>query len=277
MIPFAALTVPIDGSAQAGHAIDTVLRLARNASRLHFCSVVEPAALTAATVMGAPVDPAPTIEALETVAHAMVNAALERALAAGVTADGSVLFGTAARAIADYAAENGSDAILICTHARTGLTRLLGGSVAESLFAASALPIVVLHADDDLRQAGPITVAVDGSAAAGAALETAIALAEPENRSLTILHAVESGEAWNEAAPVLSAAADRVRTTKLDFELVTLRGDAATTIVEGADRYGSSLVVIGTHGRRGIARAALGSVAAAVVERAHLPVVVVRR
>jgi nucleotide-binding universal stress UspA family protein len=91
------------------------------------------------------------------------------------------------------------------------------------------------------------------------------------------MHVVPSGEQWPDAAPILAAAADRVRATKLDFELVTLRGDAASTIVESAQRRGSPLVVMGTHGRSGVGRAILGSVAAAVIERARMPVVVVRK
>jgi nucleotide-binding universal stress UspA family protein len=139
------------------------------------------------------------------------------------------------------------------------------------------VPLIVVHDDDNPPGNGPITVAIDGSPSADAALETAIALAVAGGRSLALMHVVQSGELWPDAAPILAAAADRVRTTNLDFELVTLRGDAATTIVESAQRRGSPLVVMGTHGRSGMARVALGSVAATVIERARMPVVVVRK
>ena len=53
-------------------------------------------------------------------------------------------------------------------------------------------------------------------------------------------------------------------------------GDPATTIVEHAAQGGYDLLVLGTHGRTGIAHAALGSVAEKVVRSAPCPVLTVR-
>ncbi|MGA2393480.1 MAG: universal stress protein [Candidatus Lustribacter sp.] len=276
--PFAALTVPLDASDQAAHAVDYAVALARGGkTALHFCSVVDPAAIASPGAMGAMVDPTPLLDALEANARQVTAAAVDEARAAGVSADAAVLFGGAATAIAQSARETGSDGIVICTHARTGFVRFISGSVTEAVLSLTTVPLIVVHHDDDAPRNGPITVAIDGSPSSDAALETAIALAVADGRSLALMHVVPSGEQWPDAAPILAAAADRVRATKLDFELVTLRGDAASTIVESAQRRGSPLVVMGTHGRSGVGRAILGSVAAAVIERARMPVVVVRK
>jgi nucleotide-binding universal stress UspA family protein len=56
-----------------------------------------------------------------------------------------------------------------------------------------------------------------------------------------------------------------------------LHGQTSKAIVEYADRCGASLIVMGTHGRRGLAHAVLGSVAAQVLRLASCPVLVVRR
>jgi nucleotide-binding universal stress UspA family protein len=274
---FAALTVPLDSSEQAAHAVDYAVALARGGKTvLHFCSVVDPAAIASPGAMGAMVDPAPMIDALEANARQLTDAAASEAHAANVSADTSVLFGRAATAIARSARETGSDGIVICTHGRTGFARFIAGSVTEAVLTLATVPLIVVHHDDDPPGNGPITVAIDGSAGAKAALETAIALAATDGRSLALMHVVQSGELWADAAPILADAAERVRTTKLDFELVTLRGAAATTIVESARRRGSPLVVMGTRGRSGVGRAVLGSVATAVIERARMPVIVVR-
>lgn len=276
--PFAALTVPLDGSEQAAHAVDYAVALTRGGKTiLHFCSVVDLAAIASPGAMGAMFDPRPLIEASEANARAVTDAAVAEVHAANVSADATVLFGGAATAIAQSARETGSDGIVICTHARSGFVRFIAGSVTEAVLTLATVPLIIVHHDGDPPGNGPITVAIDGSPSADAALETAIALAAADGRSLALMHVVQSGELWPDAAPILAAAADRVRTTNLDFELVTIRGDAPATIVESAQRRGSPLIVMGTHGRSGMARVALGSVAAAVVERARMPVVVVHK
>jgi nucleotide-binding universal stress UspA family protein len=53
-------------------------------------------------------------------------------------------------------------------------------------------------------------------------------------------------------------------------------GDARQALIELADQRKADLIVMGTHGRRGVKRALMGSVAEAVVRHAHCPVLVVR-
>jgi nucleotide-binding universal stress UspA family protein len=54
-------------------------------------------------------------------------------------------------------------------------------------------------------------------------------------------------------------------------------GDARSAILDEADSWGADLIVVGSHGRTGLKRLVLGSVAAAVVAHAHCSVEVVRR
>ena len=277
MAAFTALTVPLDASAEAQAGVDHAVTLANGGTTLHFCSVVDASAASYAGSMGAMVDPLPMIEALKENAVRVCGEAVKAAGRRRVTADGKVLYGTPVPAIRDFALETHSDAILMCTRARTGLARAIGGSVTESVLASSNVPVIITHAGDDIHAVGVITVAIDGSPASGAALDTAIALANSGDRSLSILHVVESEEAWPEAAGMLSDAADRARNANIDFELVTLRGRAADSILDSARRRDSPMIVMGTRGRSGLKRAVLGSVAAEVVERAKIPVTVVRR
>ncbi len=58
----------------------------------------------------------------------------------------AVVEGTPATAIVDYAKENDVDLIVMTTHGNTGLTRLLMGSVAESVVRTASCPVMTLNA-----------------------------------------------------------------------------------------------------------------------------------
>jgi nucleotide-binding universal stress UspA family protein len=146
--------------------------------------------------------------------------------------------------------------------------------VTEGLFAEASVPVIVAHVDDDRTLKGPITVAVDGSPASAAALETGFAVAGA-GQPIIIVHVVASDAEIPEASAMLEKAADRARATSHACERLTLRGAPAAAIVESAHQHGSAVIVMGTRGRSPVARWMLGSVAAGVIESAHVPVVVV--
>jgi nucleotide-binding universal stress UspA family protein len=142
-----------------------------------------------------------------------------------------------------------------------------------------------------------ILVAIDGSANAANALEHAAALASGLSASLRLIHVVDMGlmpygpeigldidallEARYAAAEkVLADARDSVQApgvaveTKLvDTALPTVH--VATTIAEEAASWPADLVVLGTHGRRGVERWLLGSVAEGAARRSTVPVLLV--
>ncbi|HTT77206.1 MAG TPA: universal stress protein [Candidatus Binataceae bacterium] len=62
----------------------------------------------------------------------------------------------------------------------------------------------------------------------------------------------------------------------LKRELLIYTGDVITGILDAQEKYQADLVVMATHGRRGLARMILGSVAAAVVRKAACPVLTIR-
>lgn len=74
----------------------------------------------------------------------------------------------------------------------------------------------------------------------------------------------------------LDASRARVADDRLQVTTTLLQGDPADAIVEHADRKGASLIVMGTHGRTGLVRMLLGSVAERVVRTARVPVLTVR-
>ena len=135
-----------------------------------------------------------------------------------------------------------------------------------------------------------VLVPIDGSEQGWDALEYAVT--EQSEASLTLFYAINPmgaganaqvgdvgyGEEWYETAEVhanelLEAATERV---DRPVETATLVGRPAHAIVEFAEDNAFDSIVMGSHGRDGVSRILLGSVAETVVRRSPVPVTVVR-
>ena len=143
-----------------------------------------------------------------------------------------------------------------------------------------------------------ILVAVDGSAASNKGLREAIRLARAERARLFIVHVVDEFQAFAAmdglvAAPgvdllpalreggkrVLAKAQAQASKHGLKSKAILremLTGPAAYPVVREARKMRADLIVLGTHGRRGVRRLVLGSDAEQVVRTAPVPVLLVR-
>lgn len=141
-----------------------------------------------------------------------------------------------------------------------------------------------------------ILVPTDFSATADAALEYAFVLADRFGASLQLLHVLAdpfvvdgmAAETYIADAPALRSAmlqdarerlAHRAvprETSTMRIETEVLFGHGARTIAEYAAERGIDLIVIGTHGRTGVAHLLLGSIAERLVRTAPCPVLTVR-
>jgi len=141
-----------------------------------------------------------------------------------------------------------------------------------------------------------ILVAVDGSDAANRGLREAIRLAKDERAQLVILHIVDEyyafavPEAGAVAANVVPQLRESGKKVLAKAEAVaakqgikaktvlreTVGGAAAEEIVSEAKKQRVDLIVLGTHGRRGVRRMVLGSDAEQVVRTSKVPVLLVR-
>jgi nucleotide-binding universal stress UspA family protein len=79
------------------------------------------------------------------------------------------------------------------------------------------------------------------------------------------------------AKEIMERAAESLKKSGLSTETAVREGDPRSAIVDEADDWGADLIVVGSHGRTGLARWLLGSVAQAVVGHASCSVEVVRR
>jgi nucleotide-binding universal stress UspA family protein len=282
---FKHITVPVNGSGTSQCGIRRALDLARDGTRFTFCSVWDPTfALLSRQAIGD-----------EPKAHArrFCEEAKREALERGVAAHGVVLEGHPAAAICDYVRKSGSDAIVIGTRARTGIVRAALGSVAEALIHTCDVPIIVVHEDDAARP-GPIGVAIDRSPAAATALGAAIELAGASACELLLIHAFSradlqqtlppnlsdyeqwKGAAQRDAAWMIEQAAARARHAGIPVETVMIDGNPSEVLLQTIETRKCSSIAVGTHGRTELGRLFLGSVSAALVERARIPVIVTK-
>ena len=139
--------------------------------------------------------------------------------------------------------------------------------------------------------ANKMVVATDFSEGSDEALAKAIALGRQTGAALELVHVLEVGVDQFPFGPLfysedtggivafidreLSRRADRVTAAGLACQTRMLEGTTQEEIVREARDSGADLIVIGTHGRRGLAHAMLGSVAERVVQHATCPVLTV--
>lgn len=133
-----------------------------------------------------------------------------------------------------------------------------------------------------------ILVPLDGSMLAEAALSTACEFAARDGATISLLRAVEGttlmGDpvvaqvtAIREAEEYLSAVVKRLAdkgTTRVETHV--WYGTAAVAIVEAAVAQKADLIVMSTHGRSGLGRLVLGSVAESVLRGTTTPILIVR-
>jgi universal stress protein A len=139
-----------------------------------------------------------------------------------------------------------------------------------------------------------IVVPTDFSPRSDAALDYAVALAAALKAAVHLVHVVEEpfvrGE-WElyirdaqeirdqleaDARSRLAAAAGRVETPGVPVSTEIRHGSAFEGIIYEAKAIEADLIVMGTHGRRGLSHLMLGSVAERVIRGAHCPVLAVR-
>jgi nucleotide-binding universal stress UspA family protein len=133
-----------------------------------------------------------------------------------------------------------------------------------------------------------ILVPLDGSPIAEAALEPALELAREKNATLVLLRAAEAHTLFGDAVEAQTAAVreaedylggvrDRVMRGGLaNVEVSAWYGVPAEAIIEAARYRNADLIVMSSHGRSGLGRLVLGSVAEMVLRGSRVPILLIR-
>ena len=293
-----AIVVATDFSIQAEAAFARALALARAS---HMELIVASADTTVELV---PSTPEPELgvatwgqlrAGVEADEERLLAALLARAAAADVTAHAVRAIGDPADIAIAAARAHGAALIVVGSHGRTGIKRFLLGSVAERIVRDAPISVLVARGDGATPFASGL-VASDFGPLAATALAQAQALGAPTAR-VTVVHAWHYpagswslgalGERSHATLALESALTEPPRSrgealVKVEGEagrtvgFSLLHGQAAEVVTDLATTEHADLVAIGTHGRHGLRRVLLGSVAAAVVRHAPCSVLVAR-
>lgn len=139
------ILVPTDGSPAAEAAIDHAISLAKAYdARLHALYVVDANAYTsmeAGTEM--------VVDALESEGEMAINRVGDAAEDADIEIEEDLVTGTPHRSILEYIDDHDIDLVVMGTHGRTGLDRLLLGSVTERVVRSSNVPVMTVHGEEE--------------------------------------------------------------------------------------------------------------------------------
>ena len=141
-----------------------------------------------------------------------------------------------------------------------------------------------------------ILIAIDGSDFSQAALQSVIVRPWPPNTEVRVLNVVEPPSllmeremagydpefeaVWKalreQAKALVTKAAEKVRGAKLNVLTALVEGDPKSQIIDAAHDWHADMIVLGSHGRKGLNRFLMGSVSQDVVRHAHCSVEIVR-
>jgi nucleotide-binding universal stress UspA family protein len=205
--------------------------------------------------------------------------------------------GFADEGLATAAHDLGADLIVTGSHGRRGLGRLLLGSTAERIVRVATVPVLVARGAAEAADGGykQIVIATDFSDAAERGVDLALELAAPGG-TVELVHFWQLPQLSRaHAAEEVDATVDDIRAdmeahgqkrgaeslARRDTSRATVRyqlreGDTRDGLVDLARASGADLVVVGSHGHRGLRRFLLGSVAESTVRHAPCSVLVTR-
>jgi nucleotide-binding universal stress UspA family protein len=212
---------------------------------------------------------------------------------------GVTLAGPVGPTLTKYIGEIGADLVVMTTHGRSGIRRAWLGSVADHLVRSLDIPIVLVTAHEAPSAAEPeeILVALDGSPLAEGVLQPAATLARALEARLSLLQVVppvplvtDPPLPWalgfdqglttirrQQAQDYLDDVAQRLRDKGLEVSgAAVVAAPVAQAILDVARAEAVGMLAVATHGRGGLRRVMLGSVADKLVRGAEKPVLVVR-
>jgi nucleotide-binding universal stress UspA family protein len=288
MVAFTKVLVPLDGSELAEHALSAIDLLVRAGCRRVALVRV------------------PDADNKTSEAEQYLSQVAERLSGRNLEIETSTPHGEPAEAIVAEVARLEADVLAMATHGRSGLGRVLFGSVAASVLQRAPVPVLVTRAwerppatrsADDVER---VLVPLDGSDLAEAVLPVVGALASSSLAAeLTLLRVIEPphdmmtgwvpGAVFSdigteaeqaEALTYLRGLADQlqrqhgVADSKIDVDVRV--GQSTDTILEAIREHRCTLVCMVTHAQRGLGRVIVGSVTDGVLKGGATPLLLVR-
>ena len=285
------ILVPTDFSENAQHAVDYAIELAKHCSaKLHLLHTpVVPTYL----LMDLSYSPGPeAVTRILNDSQEALDAQAKQIAESGVEHFTAIREGTVHEVIRDYAKEHDVDLVVVGTHGRTGVSKLMYGSVTERVIKTVHTPIIIVPPGGHEKLPTSIVVSYDFSGPAQRAAEVARAIHSVVGGPLHLVHSYLDvwGEYTDRGAVVGEAAEKRrealhiglqemlesdakelfsVGPPGVETHLVT--GDPAEGILQVANDVGAALICAGTTGKSGIERLLIGSVARRLLHDSRVP------
>lgn len=219
--------------------------------------------------------------------------------AKGLTVNRYVLSGTPAAEINAHAARHKADLIVMGTHGYGTVARFFLGSVADKVLHTAECPVLITkapkgkvkHPKKKQKAISRVLFPTDFSETANLALKRAVALVEDFDAELFVLHVVDDTLISTHVQTERELILKELRAHALEemkkglpvhllenFDTVgaVKRGEPGKAIAAYAETHACDLIVMGSHGRTGVKRALLGSVADKVVRQAKCGVFIER-
>jgi len=188
--------------------------------------------------------------------------------------------------IIHVAEDENCDLIVMGRHGTSELERVLVGSVTARVIGYTRKDVLVVPEGTKLSRK-KILLATDGSPSCEDAVDRAIELAREKSASLTAVSVVYSNDEYLALAPgivqeMIGKAKEKLaiiekkgKEAGVDIELVVKEGEAYEAINNLAKENNIDLIVMGSHGRKGLQRFLMGSVTERTIGYAACPVLVV--
>lgn len=305
------ILVPLDGSARAERAIPVAARIARASGGSVILLRVATAPLDTGKYSSTSGYVEETVDVDLTGATDYLEHIVGSDELAGINTEVKTFTGAVAPAILSAAQSFHASLIVMCSHGYTGFKRWALGSVADKITRHSSIPVLVLRqggTEPATADHQPVRalVAVDGSSLSEAVLEpaaflaTALAEATSQQGALHLLRVVDlpiSGGKFKSDTHIDTGLKEQVKhkdeeyldtlvhrlsvgdLAHLDLSIassVEADPDIAEAIVKKSELEKFDFIAIATHGRGGVQKWALGSVAGRVLHATTLPLLIMR-
>lgn len=182
----------------------------------------------------------------------------------------------ASKLIIDEAAKNNAELIIMGRHGRTGITRIMMGSVTAKVIGDAPCKVLVVprFARVSLDR---ILVPTDGSIYSDLAVREAISIAKRIKSSLIALSVYKRDANFELAEATIGIVKEVAEKEGVKVEALTLKGEPHEVIVDTVEKKNAGFMVVGSHGRSGIERLLMGSVTERLIGHAGCPILVVRK
>jgi nucleotide-binding universal stress UspA family protein len=279
--PFPKILVCTDGSPDSEGAINAALQLAQTSgSKIFLLEVIYFLAgyeLQSPDTLVPPVINLELMQAQENAVHERLERLKAEAAKQGIALETRTRNSSSAyEGIMEEAQELQPDLIIMGRHGYTGLTRLLMGSTTARVIGHSPCHVLVVPQGVSLSFQC-LLIASDGSPFSQAAWEAALALAQTMGSAMVAVSVAADDRNLPAATQVVKTLEQAAEKQGLALDTLIPMGRADEAIVNAALFKDASLIIVGSHGRTGLKRLLMGSVAERVIGHAKCPVLVVKK